>query len=237
VSAPIRLYQRLLARDSAEADELITAALDDTSVVEACDQLLIPALDLATADLKAGVIDQYDADQIGEQLREFIAELPCHPDSQSAPPVVHNGSAADSHARVVGMAARSPEEELALEMLGCTLSETRYRFELLSTQLLLSERFLQLREDPPDVLCLSLCRATDLMHARRVCRTARTMLPAMKVVVARWLERPDAHGNQQLMEAGATQVVFSLDELQRAIGNLLQLQGRRVPEQPVPAGA
>jgi predicted PurR-regulated permease PerM len=236
VSAPIRLYQRLLAGDSAEADELITTALDNTSVVKVCDDLLIPALDLATSDLRAGVIDQYDADQIREQMREFIEDLPREQVSHSRSADAHNGAADGAHARVVGMAARSAEEELALEMLGCTLSETRYRFELLSTQLLLSERFLQLGEDPPDVLCLSLCRATELMHARRICRTARATLPSMKVVVARWLERPDAHGNQQLIEAGATQIVASLEELQRAIGTLLQLQ-RRKPEVAAPAGA
>lgn len=238
VGPPVRLYQRLLAGDSAEADELIGAAMAENPVVRVCDDLLLPALDLALYDLKSGVIDHYDADQIRAQLSEFIEDLPVSEEGGPRPSHAgQNGAAAlEGTSRVVGIAARSDVEELPLEMLGRILPWNHCRFDILSTKLLLSERFLQLREDPPDVLCISVCRATELMHARRICRTARQYLPSLKVFVARWLESDTAQDNQQLLDAGANQIVTSLDELMRLIRATVDLRNGRVSE-AVPAQA
>jgi len=69
-----RVYQRLLAGDQEEANELVDDALENKPCVEVYDTLLIPALALAETDWHFGELDEKRHKFILQSLNEMIDE-------------------------------------------------------------------------------------------------------------------------------------------------------------------
>ena len=69
-----RVYQRLLAGDQDEANELVAEALENKPLVEVYDTLLIPALALAETDSHFGELDENRHKFILQGLKEMIDE-------------------------------------------------------------------------------------------------------------------------------------------------------------------
>ena len=92
LEAEAQLYQRLLARDQAEARGIVDAFLKEGSLIELYDSVLIPALSLAEQDRHNGMIDATREEFLFLSINEMIAELlgvvlrqPVqHPSSQAA---------------------------------------------------------------------------------------------------------------------------------------------------------
>ncbi|HVF33804.1 MAG TPA: AI-2E family transporter [Candidatus Saccharimonadia bacterium] len=72
---PIRYYQRLLARDQDEAAELAEDQATRLSLAEVYDGILMPALAMARADLRAGKLDEAGQDFVVRATRQIAEEL------------------------------------------------------------------------------------------------------------------------------------------------------------------
>jgi hypothetical protein len=74
LSESMRYYQRLLCRDEEEAAAILAAAPADTDPVEVLDEVFIPSLSAARADLQRGLVTGAQAARIGAAARELALE-------------------------------------------------------------------------------------------------------------------------------------------------------------------
>jgi hypothetical protein len=67
------------------------------------------------------------------------------------------------------------------------------------------------RENPVDVVCISVVAPSTVIHARFLCRKIRAQFPAMKILVGVWgaVDGMPA-ARQQLRDSGADEMVVSL---------------------------
>ncbi|HYE19823.1 MAG TPA: AI-2E family transporter [Tepidisphaeraceae bacterium] len=70
-----RLYQRLLAEDTEEAEELLTEYVGERSLVKVYDQIVLPALGLAEADRHRDRLDERKQAVIRTEVRELVEEM------------------------------------------------------------------------------------------------------------------------------------------------------------------
>src|SRR5690606_18427860 len=75
LAPPQRFYQRLLARDPEEAEELVDEARTTQPALEICDDMIIPALVLAEQDHQRGALDEETRRYIIEQAGALGDEL------------------------------------------------------------------------------------------------------------------------------------------------------------------
>lgn len=227
VSNPIRLYQRLLAKDSIEAEDLVKQHVEQHPIAETCDKLLLPALDLVNQDLEHGTIDEEDAEWIHGEVADYVHDLPewsaREQDSTTESPENGERTPERDTAHVVGLAARAGGDDVALQMLDQMLSDAPCRFEILSSKLLLSERLQRLIDNPPVAVCISALPPGDLAHVRRICKKLRQHLPKVKVLVGRWSGNRPAGFDEQLLAAGADQIIGTLDDMQRILRSTAQV--------------
>jgi predicted PurR-regulated permease PerM len=230
VSEPIRLYQRLLARDAEEAEDVVEEYQRINPLVATCDKLLLPALDLVHNDLARGQIDDDDAQWIYDELHDYIDELPQWAAGEAPPDEAprHEATAADdldgAAPVILGMSARSDAEDVALHMLARIMSEVPCRFETLSSRLLFSERLERVAESAPTAVCVSALPPGDMAHVRRICKKLRQRFPDLKLLVGRWSAGREADREEQLIAAGADQVIHSLAEMQRVLKSAAQIR-------------
>src|SRR5262249_4338376 len=103
----VRYYQRLLARDRAEAAAVVKEYLASHPVGRLYDEVLLPALVRARRGRRAGEVHPEDEQFLLQAVREQLAEL----DREVAAPP------GDRRVLVLGIAACDPVEEVALLML------------------------------------------------------------------------------------------------------------------------
>jgi hypothetical protein len=232
VGPAVRLYQRLLAKDDEDAEELIREHLKDHSLLETADQLLVPALELLHQDLKGERIDEDSAAWIQAMLENHIAELNTWATQPDAKPRSAKDSAevlgpepvSPDLPVVVGVAAHAAEEGLVLQILQQSLANTACRFEIVSSDLLMSERIAKSVEHDPVAICISAMPPGDLPFTRQLCKRLRARNPEVKLLVGRWT--PDAKGDREhnLKGAGADEVIATVAEMARRIDSIVQVQ-------------
>jgi predicted PurR-regulated permease PerM len=196
-------YQRLLAGDRDEAEDLVEAYVRTASPDEVYDAVLLPSLAWAKRDQLHGRLTAEEGAAILTAMRETLADLP--PGSgQPAPP------AAGPLVRVVGYPAGDEAEELALDMLARILDPSRFVVEVLPHGTLVSEALERLAASPPGIVCVAVLVPAGVGRARFLCKRLRGRLPETKVLVGVWGDPPTADVVGQLRAAGAAEVTHRL---------------------------
>jgi predicted PurR-regulated permease PerM len=230
VTTAVRLYQRLLARDEEEAEDLVEDFLKDHSAVEAADELIVPAAGLIRHDLAHEQIDESEADRMTEILRHVVEAViaegelkPCSAGDADEPPLV------------VGIASHSEEEAILLELLNAVCRDVSCRIEVLSSGLLQSERLAAVIERSPELVIVSALPPGDLPHARQLCKRLKAANAARRIVVARWGHSKSVDRSPQLVAAGADDVVSTVAELEPMIKTAYHMrQASRPAAAPTP---
>ncbi len=225
----VRLYQRLLAKDAEDAEELVEHYLTERSRVETADQLIIPAVELIQQDLAHDQIDDDDAARMNTMLADLIDETLACDDAATA-------QATEGAPLVVGVAAHSNEETVLLELLNAVCSDVACRIEVLSSDLLQAERLAAIRERSPDVVIVSSLPPGDLPHARQMCKRLKASGAARRIVVARWGKGATTDRSQQLVAAGADDVVSTIAELESMVKTAFHMHRASRPSSSSPQG-
>jgi predicted PurR-regulated permease PerM len=175
-------YQRLLAGDEEEAQEIAERYLKEHELVELYDSVLIPALSLAEQDRHDDALDDHRAEFIYQNTKSLIEDL--------GSPVTEMRAALASSAGdpeplwVACVPARDKADELVALMLSQILRKSGYNVTLIP---------LGSAEDPfytpgrpfPGVIIVSALPPLALSHARTACRRLRPLGTA-KVIVGIW---------------------------------------------------
>jgi predicted PurR-regulated permease PerM len=224
----VSYYQRLLARDRAEANDIARAYLEHHAPGEACDDILVPALGHAKRDHQLKLLTDDEVQALYEDARQTITEL-APALSQSPPesgPGLDPGGAKHTSAaaapQVLGCVAGDEAGEVALVMLEHLLRPHAITLEVGSAHALPGEVLSFVPEMNPALVCVVSIRPGDLASARYLCKRLRTRFPGVKIVVGRWGAK-DQGELDQLLAAGADAVGATLRETRDQISEFARL--------------
>lgn len=204
LTSEVKLYQRLLAGDVQELEDLTRELNEDLSepmdLEELCDELLLPVLALAEQDRRRGGLTRSQQEMIGTQLVEILDELIEDLDGSVAQELP-KAEDFDGKALCLLVAARSRLDEAAGAIL-CRLLQRRGVSVALVSPLVGARRALE-HLDPKRVDRFVICYVAppSLHHPRRMLRRLRAVFPA-PVAAALLLVRAEgaALGNGELPE-------------------------------------
>jgi hypothetical protein len=226
----LSFYQRLLARDQDEASELVEEHLTDKekSWQSVYDELLLPALILAKREQERGRLDQADyqamvrmTDDILEETTAAHVQLLAEAEEKEKDP---SETEEPVSPLVIGCPGRDAADESALRMFEQLLSGTKCEVEIATHKVLSSEIVAMVEAKKPTLICIASLPPGGLAHTRYLCKRLRTRFPELKILVGRWgIEGGKERSREVLLEAGANQVGFTLQESRQQAIQLLQL--------------
>ncbi|MGH8177439.1 MAG: AI-2E family transporter [Steroidobacter sp.] len=217
----VRFYQRLLARDEDEASALVDHKLAELGPIGLIDHVLAPALAL--------VIQHRAQDEITEEDAKFVLDVASEAVQQIAAATPPPAPGAPS---IVGLAARTPVDQVVLEMLRAALGETP--IELVPAELSEEQAVQRAIERKPTLICIAGISPTRGSEVRNHCRRIRSALPDTKVLVLRptLAEADPSRSAARMKEAGADYVATGTKDAVEAIANLLAGKSEQPIEEP-----
>jgi predicted PurR-regulated permease PerM len=199
----MRFYQRLLARDEDEASALVERKHAESGSVGVIDELLLPALLLLAHHRSQDEISEEDASFILDVMRELLLQLPPEEGVRLS--------------GVIGLAARDPLDQTALEMLRAVLGGSE--ISLIAEGLMPEDAVLRAIEQQPKLVCVVAVSPSRGAEIRNYCRRIRSELPDAGLLVFRPhvvdadLERSAA----RMKDAGADRMVTNVKDAVEAV--------------------
>jgi len=220
------LYQRLLAGDEEEAQEILEKGFDSMPRGQVFDDIVVPALLLAGHDRTRNEIGDADHQFVVRTTRALIDTFP-NPNraASSAPDTASAGGArAPTPRRVLGVSARSVTDEIIWEMLAQLFDPKRVAVQSVGSAYLASEVTTTAATEAPDLICVVSIPPGGLAQARYICRRLRAKLPDTPIVVIRpGVQGKNRESAEQLTSDGASSVVFTLQDAQLKVDQHLLL--------------
>jgi hypothetical protein len=205
----VRFYQRLLARDENEATGLVERMREELGNVGAIEELLLPALLLVSQHREQNEITEEDALFILDVMGEIVQQMAPAEEGVSGAPVL-------------GLAARTPLDQTALEMLRVALGPSV--ITLIPLQLSADDAATQAIGQQPAAICIGAISPTRGAEVRNYCRRVRSAIPETKLLVLRpqAVEADLARTATRLQEAGADTVATNIRDAVEAIERWLE---------------
>jgi hypothetical protein len=219
-----QLYQRLLSSNRDEADAVLTAALRQSSLLEVCDAIIVPAMLRANEDHDHGTLTDIRRQRILEHINGWVDErlesmTPIWSRYQSEPPEVAP--------ILICVPAMDRSEEIIAKLLQAALVEKGRTARIIGPNdvtLLQQERGIR-------AMVVSSLPPEAVTGARSVCKRARATNAHLPLIAGLWRARGDLdRARQRLAAAGATNTIISFAE---CIDLLEGLVGPK--ESPAPA--
>jgi predicted PurR-regulated permease PerM len=203
----VRFYQRLLARDEDEATKLAESKREELGDVGVVEGVLMPALLLVAQHRAQNEITEEDALFVLDVMNEIVQRMA--PVDESLPV-----------APVVGLAARTPEDQTALELLRAAVGARA--MTLIPLDLSADEALSEVIEQRPMVVCIGAISTTRNAEVRNYCRRLRSAAPETRIIMLRPTVEAEVERSQTRMhEAGADIIVGSAKDAVEAIQRLL----------------
>ena len=182
-----KFYQRLLAMDDQEARTVIDRYLNEHSLLELCDSVLIPALTLAEHDRHKGALDQDREEFLFLSVKEMLAELAERAARAALADVEAAGDAKPASAcgRIFCIPASDEADEVTAAMLALLLEHSGCIVLPFTPDPGLQQlAFVQPAAD--DVFCISALPPFAFAHARTLSQQLRVRFPGIRIVVGVW---------------------------------------------------
>ena len=233
IEPSIHYYQRLLAMDQDEAEEIVEEHLKSRPKQQIFDDLLIPALNYLKRDFGFGKMAESEQQFVLQATRQIIEDLDgsgTEKASSEVPSVKMPTGTGERPAdatpkiRIMGCPVRDEADELSLLMLRQLLDPVNYELEIIADELLASEIIDQIAEKSPDLVCLVSLPPGGLAQTRYLCKRLRSRFPESKLIVGRWGSRTD--NSNGLIDAGADKIGNKILETRDHIIQLSQILPR-----------
>ena len=176
-----RVYQRLLAMDQDEAEQVLEDLLAKQSLGDVYDSVLIPVLSLAEQHRHDDRIDKSVEDALCQSVREIIDDL-FERYRVSDPP---GDEAKQPNFKVVCIPARDEADEIVGIMLAQLLEQAGHSAHSIACGSQ-QEMFRHLSLEDADVVCISALSPFVISHARSIYRALRARSPKLPIVVGLW---------------------------------------------------
>jgi predicted PurR-regulated permease PerM len=233
-------YQRLLARDQAEAADLIEQCIKTVPERSVYDALLLPALSYAERDRLAQRLSVEEETAVIDATRELLSDA-----AESVRRLSPTSPGALDHAplpgpreplRVLGYAINGAADELALVMLAHVVDDLPIAVEITSTRTQASELVSLVHERGFSVVCIADLPPSLPSKTRYFVKRLRAALPDVRILVGRWAPPAQADDSTQpLRDSGANLVASTLLETRTYLAGLVEIPRIPVPETTVRA--
>lgn len=182
LSAPQRLYQRLLAQDQDEAWTLLSQELRTKSSEAIADEIVVPALALAERDRQIGNLDDITLARICDAAQVLLDEI-ADAAVGSRPEPLHPSAAG---VRVLCLPARSGVDVVSAGIVARDLAAIGAQTTLAPLTELVGETLERCAQTPFDVVCVSAVPPSRFMHVRYICKRIARECPDIDIVVVLW---------------------------------------------------
>jgi predicted PurR-regulated permease PerM len=198
LSAEALFYERLLAMDQREAHAVATRFLENKSLVQLYDSVLIPALSLVEQDRHQGNLDDVRCNFFFLSIGELIAELTDYrPKDAPDTPEPSRSSGQDDFA-VVCVSASDQADELTAHMLVQLMEQASHQTLLLSAATVSTDILESLATEPNTVIFISALPPFAFSQARAICQRIRAHLPHNRIVIGLWNPTEDSDQTSEL---------------------------------------
>jgi predicted PurR-regulated permease PerM len=189
LSAEALFYERLLALDQHEAHAVANRFLQNKSLVELYDSVLIPALALVEQDRHQGNLDDVRCNFFFLSIGELIAELTDYREKETpalpASPFASHSLRREDFA-VVCISASDQADELTTHMLVQLMERASHQTLHLTAASVSSEILDMLAHEPNTVIFISALPPFAFSQARAICQRVRSHLPNNRIIIGLW---------------------------------------------------
>jgi len=182
-----KFYQRLLAMDDQDARTVIDRYLNEHSLLELCDSVIVPALTLAEHDRHKGALDPDREEFLFLSIKEMLTELAERAVRPGLADVEAAGDAKSSppSGRILCIPASDEADEVTAAMLALLLEHSGCIVLPFTPDPGLQQlAFVQPAAD--DVFCISALPPFAFAHARTLSHQLRVRFPKIRIVVGVW---------------------------------------------------
>jgi predicted PurR-regulated permease PerM len=234
LSPEARFYQRLLAMDAEEAEDLAEKFANQNGLLELYDKMVIPALGLAEQDRHAHTLEEQRERFIFDTTRALVEYLEERKEAQEpeAKPknVVHRPGPP-----VCIVAANDEADHVAALVLARMLPAPEFTPRVIAYPLLAAEAIDQIAENTCKLVCISAVPPHAAAHAGHLCKRLKKRFPELKVVVALWMTESSDKLEARLRDAGVDVVVTRLPDAIEKLRELMVPLSLSVQNQGQPA--
>ncbi len=223
-------YQRLLARDEREAEELILQTVQPDRVEPVYDAMLVPALRYAMISHRQAIIEDADFSFVLAAVGKIVQDLAkLSRESQRRAQAGNLEDAGNEREprqpiMIFGCPGHGRADRLALDMLSQLLDPTVWDLELIEPETLASELIDLIAAAKPALICIAAVPPGGLARTRYLCKRLRASFPELRLIVCRWGSKTGGQRDPGgLKKAGADSVTATLVETRQRISSLLPL--------------
>jgi len=206
-------YQRLLARDEAEASVVLEGYMQTHTHEEVLDTILLPTLSRARGDLEQGHLSREHLQYILRVSRELGRELIPQPEQ----PVT-------SEAPILLCCALHDEvDDLAGELFGLCLEAEGCSVRHCTSQTVSSDILARVSADRPAAVCVVAVPPGGVTQGRYLCKRLRGRFSSLPVLVGRWGDADDESEQEVLRSAGASLVGSTVQQTRQQVLPILKV--------------
>jgi predicted PurR-regulated permease PerM len=221
-------YQRLIAKDQDEAEEIAEEHLVTNGLDPTFDALLIPALTFTRRDVELGKLDDEDQRFALKATQEIAEGLGALQDQADRAQKAASSEGTLIPAVVLCCPARDETDRVATLMLKESLDPRQCQVSVASSALLASEVVQLVESLDPAVVCIAALPPGGLAHTRLLCIRLRGRFPGLKIVVGRWGLKGNLDKNREaVLAAGADRFATTLAETHKQVLAFAQLTTKK----------
>jgi len=220
-----RFYQRMLAMDREEAEEIVEHLLKEKPLAVVYEELFVPALAYAKEDLSRGRLTKEKENFVLDNIADLVQELSEDENERTG----RNEKKSEASTSILDetnvfaavMPAKDKPDEIAGIMLGQILAQRMVSVRSLSAGALTSDSLEALASGAVNVVCISVMPPTNLRRTRYVCKKLRSRFPGMKLVIGYWGGSQNLSlARESLSECNPDIIACTLEEAVAAIISL-----------------
>jgi predicted PurR-regulated permease PerM len=210
-----RFYQRLVAMDQEEAEDLAEDFANEHGLLALHERVVIPALGLGEQDRHAGALDEGRQRFIFDTTRHIVEYVEDRKNPEE-PAVATRRPAAP----LCVVPAHDEADHVAALVLARMLPASEFNPRVSPFPLLAGEMLDFIGKEGCKVACISAMPPRAERHAAYLCKRLKQRFPDLKILVALWTSENTERAQARLREAGVDQIVTRLAD---AIDQLRQL--------------
>jgi predicted PurR-regulated permease PerM len=223
LSAEARFYQRLVAMDAEEAEDLAERYANEKGLLELYDKVVIPALALAEQDRHRHALEEQRERFIFDTTRRLVEYLEDRsPEQQAEAAQAKRSNVVHRPAPPLCLiGARDEADHVAALVLARMLEPPEFNPHVIGYPLLAAEAIDEIEQKGCRIACISAVPPHAAAQAGQICKRLKSRLPELRILVALWTAEDPQKLEARLRDAGADEVVTRLPA---AIGKLRELQ-------------
>ncbi len=196
-------YHRLNRAGDHDEMELVDNYLKQNTKGALFDSVLIPVIMAAESDRRSGALASEQLDFIEARLEDVLDDLALRESILPPSPSVPDELAF----KVCCVPARGYRDQLAGEMLVQLLQDFSIKAECGTYKMVSSETVNWVRDQAPDLVCISAVPPSTYANARYLCAKLRAAFPKMPIIVGMWNQTVEQENLTTLRDAGADEIL------------------------------